>query len=145
MSYEIGQEVLLKKNFGKHLKASVRWEKGPYFITKKMGPANFGVEGPNGFSKLLHHDKIRPARSRVDATKTPTLHQPSTDVEYDLVEFRMPIRSETLPVITPTAGPTVTSPLPTPPPTSPMTTPLRLPYPELLSNLRFQQEQKPTT
>ena len=33
VSYEIGQEVLLKKNFGKHLKASVRWEKGPYFIT----------------------------------------------------------------------------------------------------------------
>ena len=145
VSYEIGQEVLLKKNFGKHLKASVRWEKGPYFVTKKMGPANFGVEGPNGFSKLLHHDKIRPARSSVEATKTPTLHQPSTDVEYDLVEFRMPIRSETLPVTTP-VGPTATSlptapsppmatsPLPTPPPTSPMTTPLRLPYPELLSN-----------
>ena len=42
-SYEIGQEVLLKKNFGKHLKASGRWEKGPYFITKKVGPANFAV------------------------------------------------------------------------------------------------------
>ena len=79
---------------------------------------------------------IRPARSRVEATKTPTLHQPSTDVEYDLVEFRMPIRSETLPVITP-VGPTttslptapsppmVTSPLPTPPPTSPMTVGIR--------------------
>ena len=83
----------------------------PTLLPKKMGPANFGVEGPNGFSKLLHHDKIRPARSSVEATKTPTLHQPSTDVEYDLVEFRMPIRSETLPVTTP-VGPTATS-LPT--------------------------------
>ena len=53
--------------------------------------------------------------------------------------FRIPIRSDTLPDITPvipmtTSLPTATSPLPTPPTTSPMTTPLQLPYPELSYN-----------
>ena len=125
---------MLKKKFGKHLKASVRWEKGPYFITKKVGPANFAVGGPDGFSKLLHHDKIRPARSSVEATKTPALTLPSTDVEYDLVEFRIPIRPDTPVILITTSPSTATSPIPTPPTTSPMSTPLQLPYPELSSN-----------
>jgi len=143
--YEIGQEVLLKKNHGKYLKAQVRWEKGPYFITKKVGPANFGISGPDGFKKLLHHDKIRPARSSVEAIKTPRLPaEESSDDEYDIVEFRMPLRAENQQVQS-TASPVTTSPAsPTSPPpaalhssspstpiqaTSPLSTSLTVPYP----------------
>ena len=59
--FEIGQEVLIKRNFGKYPKLSVKWNEGPYKIIKKVGPVNFAVENAKGVSKILHHNNLKPA------------------------------------------------------------------------------------
>lgn len=60
-SFEVGQEVLIKRNFGKYPKLSVKWNEGPYKIIKKVGPVNFAVENAKGVSKILHHNNLKPA------------------------------------------------------------------------------------
>jgi len=90
--YEIGQEVLLRRNYGNHVSANPRWLKGPYYVKKKFGIANYGITGPDGFSKLLHHDKIRPAKSKVEAIRTPESPEHMThEAQYNVVQLKVPI------------------------------------------------------
>ena len=144
MTYEIGQEVLLKRNYGNHVSANVRWLKGPYYIAKKVGPANYGISGPGKFEKILHHDKIMPAKSTVEAVKTPELPTQTGPAQVHFVEMRVPISSTiaTAPTqvtpstpSTPAVLPTFTpSPVATPRSSSPLSTSLIIPYPDESSN-----------
>ena len=68
--FEIGQEVLLKRNFGDNPKISPNWKRGPYYIEKIIGPVNFAVKGPLGTSKVIHHNNIKPVGSEIEASKT---------------------------------------------------------------------------
>jgi len=127
--YEIGQEVLLKRNYGNHVSANVRWLKGPYYIAKKIGPANYGIRGPQGFEKILHHDKIVPAKSKIEAMKTPDLPCQTAPPKIDLVEFKVPVSPPTRVDTSLRTAPTQMTPstpdiAPSLPPTS-----LVLPYP----------------
>ena len=127
--YEIGQEVLLKRNYGNHVSANVRWLKGPYYIAKKIGPANYGIRGPQGFEKILHHDKIVPAKSKIEAMKTPELPCQTAPPKIDLVEFKVPVSPPTRVDTSLRTAPTQMTPstpdiAPSLPPTS-----LVLPYP----------------
>ena len=144
--YEIGQEVLLRRNYGNHVSANVRWLKGPYYISKKVGPANYGVSGPKGFQKILHHDKIVPAKSSVEAIRTPELPNQTAPVQFNLVEFRVPVSPPVRVTTPPPTAPTQLTPstpaLPTITPStvathrssSPLSTSLIIPYPDESSN-----------
>ena len=52
---------MIKSNFGKYPKLSVKWTEGPNKIIKKVGPVNFAVENAKGVSKILHHNNLKPA------------------------------------------------------------------------------------
>ena len=143
VEYTVGQEVLLKRNHGDYPKASVRWLKGPYYISKKVGPVNYGITGPDGFTRLLHHNGIRAARSSIEATKTPDLvleeesqpeaHQFRVTIEHHLA--RQEPQSITNPIQQPRTPTTPVHQVPSTPPNQPistphqpLTTPLRLPF-----------------
>ena len=57
----MGQEVLIKRNFGKYPKLNVKWKEGSYIIDKKVGPVNFAIENTEGVSKIMHHNNLKPA------------------------------------------------------------------------------------
>ena len=65
-----GEEVLLKRNFGPHPKISVNWKKGPYIVTKKIGPVNYAIKNPKGIVKVIHHDNLMPVRKEHEASRT---------------------------------------------------------------------------
>ena len=94
LSYEIDEEVLVKRCYGKYPKASVKWVKGPYIIKGKVGPVNYKVIGPAKFGKVLHHNNIRKMRAEVEATKTaqladvPDEEQPLTYITINRESFR---------------------------------------------------------
>ena len=51
----IGDQVLLKRTFGKHPKMSVKWKTDsqdkPYVVIKKVGPVNYAIESSIGGSE----------------------------------------------------------------------------------------------
>ena len=69
-NFTVGQEVMLKRNFGANPKISANWVKGPYYIDKTIGPVNYSVKGPKGGCKVIHHNNLRPVMSSHEATKT---------------------------------------------------------------------------
>ena len=108
-----------------------------------MGPVNYGITGPDGFTRLLHHNGIRAARSSIEATKTPDLvleeesqpeaHQFRVTIEHPLA--RQEPQSITNPIQQPRTPTTPVHQVPSTPPNQPistphqpLTTPLRLPF-----------------
>jgi len=92
-SYEVGQEVLLKRSHGEYPKVSVKWTRGPFIIARKFGPCNFGITGPDNFTKVVHHNLLKAAGAEVEATRTLSdLAGQSPDithVEYIPIEIRI--------------------------------------------------------
>ena len=69
-NFTIGQEVMLKRNYGPNPKIAANWTKGPYYIDKKIGPVNYSVKGPKGSCKIFHHNNLKPVLSLHEATRT---------------------------------------------------------------------------
>ena len=88
--YAEGQEVLVKRTHGKYPKLSPNWVRGPYHIVKKVGPVNYWVVNGEGKGKLLHHNLIKPALKKVEATRC---------LEHGQTEVPDPTRSETGPEV----------------------------------------------
>ena len=73
--YKIGDEVLVKRTFGKYPKSNVLWKEstaGPYVIAGVKGPVNYLVRNSKGKEKIYHHDMLKHAKSRIEASKTLT-------------------------------------------------------------------------
>ena len=79
VEYEMDEEVLVKRCYGKYPKANVKWVKGPFYIKGKLGPVNYKVIGPGTFNKVLHHNNLRKTRTVVEATKTACLAEVSDE------------------------------------------------------------------
>ena len=126
-TYSVGQEVMMKRNFGENRKIAVNWKRGPYTIDKKMGPSTYAIKGPKGGTKVYHHNNLKPVLERHEASKTANncntltaepkedLHEstpiiPQVDTEQSI--------DENLP--SHTADPSALSP--------PLTRPLKLPF-----------------
>ena len=75
--YNVGEEVLLKRNFGPYPKISVNWKKGPYVVVKRIGPVNYAIKNPQGMIKVLHHDNIMPVCEEHEASKTVAYDKPT--------------------------------------------------------------------
>ena len=90
--YVDGQEVLLKRNYGKHPKISPNWVKGPYHIVTKLGPVNFWVRNGDGKVKALHHNNIKPVLKDVKATKCTSKEILPSEAEE--VQEYQPVRYE---------------------------------------------------
>ena len=69
--FAVGDEVLLKRTFGKYPKMNVKWREGPYKIMKKVGPVNWAISNAKGQTKVYHHDMLMPALCKQDAECTP--------------------------------------------------------------------------
>ena len=105
--YEIGDEVLLKRSHGKFPKLNPKWI-GPFTVVKRVGPVNWGIKDSAGKTKIVHHDLLKPALSKRDATITPSTTNTGATRNTTIT---------TTPIILPTTPPT------TPPITPPTIAP----------------------
>ena len=100
-TYTEGQEVLVKRTYGKYPKLAPNWTNGPYHVVKKLGPVNYWVKNGKGKSRLLHHNMLKPALKEVIATKYltpgeipvqpdggPTVSYQSTEEEPKVAEMQ---------------------------------------------------------
>ena len=72
-SYKAGDLVILKRTHGSHPKMNPIWV-GPYQIIKQIGPVNWAIrDQTSGKTKIVHHNLLKPALSKQDATITPAL------------------------------------------------------------------------
>ena len=69
--FQIGDEVLIKREAGKYPKLNPKWLNGPYIIDRKIGPVNFAVRNSKGQTRVLHHNKLKPAVKHFAASRTP--------------------------------------------------------------------------
>ena len=70
-TFQVGDEVLMKRNHGKYPKINPKWLDGPLnTVVKKVGPVNYGIENSKGEGKVLHHNKLKPALSNCVASRT---------------------------------------------------------------------------
>ena len=69
--FQVGQAVLLKRTHGKYPKMNPKWI-GPYTIVKRVGPVNWGIENNYGKTKIVHHNLLKPALVKQDASHTPS-------------------------------------------------------------------------
>ena len=69
-TFQVGDEVLMKRNHGKYPKINPKWLDGPYTVVKKIGPVNYGIVNSKGEGKVLHHNKLKPALSNCVASRT---------------------------------------------------------------------------
>jgi hypothetical protein len=75
ISYQPNERVLVKRNYGEHPKISVKWEDGPYYIERKVGPVNWAVRNAQGKTRVLHHDLIKKSGENIEAAMTPSSRQ----------------------------------------------------------------------
>ena len=124
-TYSVGQEVMMKRNFGENRKIAVNWKRGPYTIDKKMGPSTYAIKGPKGGTKVYHHNNLKPVLERHEASKTANINltaEPHEDLHESTpimpqVDTEQSIDENFL---SHTADPSALSP--------PLTRPLKLPF-----------------
>ena len=77
--YNTNDMVLLKRTHGSHPKMNPYWV-GPFKIIKQVGPVNWAIlDQATGKSKIVHHDLLKPALTKQDATIIPELtYQPQS-------------------------------------------------------------------
>ena len=69
--YSEGDLVLFKRTHREYPKMNPL-DVGPYRVVRKYGPVNYGIEDPTTKkSKIVHHDLLKPALSKQDATWFP--------------------------------------------------------------------------
>ena len=85
-NYSVGQEVMMKRNYGDNPKIAVNWKRGPYYIERKIGPVNFAVRGPKGGSKVYHHNNLKPVLDNHEASRTAKYQIQSYSPESGIIE-----------------------------------------------------------
>ena len=76
--FENGDLVLLKRTHGSYPKMNPHWV-GPFRVEKKVGPVNWAISDPtSGKTKIVHHDLIKQAGAKQDASCT-LLHAQAED------------------------------------------------------------------
>ena len=68
--YEIGDEVMMKRNFGDNPKLEFNWRRGLFIVHKKIGPANLAIKDQKRVIKVYHHNNLKPIGAQIAATKT---------------------------------------------------------------------------
>ena len=67
----VGDEVLIKRNFGEYPKVNVKWKEGPYVIAEKLSPCSYKIRNNRGQTSVRHHNQIKPAGTKCEAISVP--------------------------------------------------------------------------
>ena len=68
---KVGDEVLLKRNFGEYPKINVKWNEGPYIISEIISPCSYKIRNSKGKEQVRHHNQLKPALNRQEPVKVP--------------------------------------------------------------------------
>ena len=69
--FEIGDRVLVKRNFGAYKKISVKWLDGPFYIYEQVGEVNWRIVDRNGKTKVYHRNGLMRAGQRKEPAVRP--------------------------------------------------------------------------